>query len=85
MNTLRGSQSIVFFALIFLFSNTVLAAKIRCNELGEEYSVYIEEDDQLIIPSVIYKNAKYTVFLWQVGIPDELIFMVTDVFPITAQ
>jgi hypothetical protein len=41
MNTLRGSQSIVFFALIFLFSNTVLAAKIRCNELGEKYSVYM--------------------------------------------
>ena len=55
------------------------------NDLSEEYSVYIEEDDQLIIPSVIYKNAKYTVILWQVGFPDELIFVVTDVFPITAQ
>jgi hypothetical protein len=42
MNTLRGSQSIVFFALTFLFANTTLAVtKIRCNIDGEDYSAYM--------------------------------------------
>ncbi len=53
------------------------------DDLSEVHSIYDEEFSQLIINSVIYKNAKYGVILWQVGDPDELIFVVTDSFLIT--